>query len=162
MAPAGFVVAAVLGFVQAVGNEAGDEQVEMRVVVVVEPDRVGEPAARGDADLFGDLFEAAIAQVPEQLVAAVGGQVQVCVTVGIEIRGRHAHAEPPALNAGGLCHVAERAVAIVAVQRVRQFAVRLEEVGRPAIDQVDVHPAVPVKVEEGASRADGLGQVAGV
>ena len=63
----------------------------------------------------------------------------------------HAHAElRAARDARLLGDVGERAVAVVLVERVLERRLRLVEVGRAAVDQEDVHPAVVVVVEERA------------
>jgi hypothetical protein len=56
-----------------------------------------------------------------------------------------------------LRNVGECTVAIVAVKRITQRLRRIIEVGFSAVDQVDVHPAIVVKIEEGASGSAGFG-----
>jgi len=49
-------------------------------------------------------------------------------------------------------------VAIVAVERIAQGRIRGEKIALPAVHQVNVHPAVVVVVQKGATCAGCLGQ----
>ena len=91
---------------------------------------------------------------------AVGGHKQVDVAVVVVITSGDAHAESTAGNAGFFRHVGEGAVVVVAIQGVAKRFLGLEEIGRPAVHQVDVHPAVVVVVEEGTARAERFGEIA--
>ena len=92
---------------------------------------------------------------------AVGGHKQVDVAVVVVITSGDAHAESTAGNAGFFRHVGEGAVVVVAIQGVAKRFLGLEEIGRPAVDQEDVHPAVVIVVEEGAAGAHGFGEESG-
>ena len=112
-----------------------------------------------EARLLADVGEGAVAVVVIENRPAVGGDEEVGKAVVVVVADGHAHAEGPAGDAGLLGDVGERAVAIVLVERVADRLLGLVEIARAAVDQVDVHPAVVVVVEEGAARSHGLRQV---
>ena len=55
--------------------------------------------------------------------------------------------------------IGEGAIAIVAIQRISQRWIRIEEVALSAIDEIYIHPPVVVVVEECAARTGGFGKV---
>src|SRR5439155_12573575 len=74
-----------------------------------------------------------------------------------------AHGDALAVAAGAhsglLGDVGERAVPVVAIERVAERRLRIVEIAAAAVHQVDVHPTVVVVVDERAARARGLRQV---
>jgi hypothetical protein len=95
----------------------GDHQVEPAVLVVVEEHGARAEARVGDARPGRDVREPAGAQVAEQLVPAEPGDVEVDLAVVVVVRGRRA--EPVHLDREPrrLRHVAEAALAVVAIER---------------------------------------------
>src|SRR5262249_59412616 len=109
--------------------------------------------------LFGHVGERSVAVVVVQRITAVIGDVEVLPPVTVIVGCGHSHAEPSACDSCFIGHVGERAVVVVVVKGVLERRGRRVEITGAAVDQVDVHPAVVVIVEEGASRAHGLRQV---
>src|SRR5580704_2667523 len=134
----------VLGFVEV--DEAADKEIEAAVVVVVEPDGAGAPAAGGDAGFGGDVGESTVAVVVIEDARGVLRHVNIRKAVAIVVANGDAHAVGVATDAGFLCDVSKCAVAIVFVERVAQRRIRIEEVALAAIDEINVHPAVVVVV----------------
>src|SRR6185295_16655477 len=80
------VVAAPAGLVGGVPADIGQEQVEETVAVEVEEDRAGGVADVVQPRLLGDVLEAAVAVVEEQMVAlADGGDEEVRVAVAVDV-----------------------------------------------------------------------------
>ncbi len=140
-------------------GELADEQIEPAVVVVIEPDRAGTPAWSRDTRFLRHVGEGAVAIVVIEDAASVLRNVEVWEAISVVIPHRNTHAIATPSHAGFLRHVGECAVAIVAIQRVAQGMRRLVEIAFAAVDEVNVHPAVIVVIEEGTSRAAGFWQV---
>src|SRR5262249_25290225 len=83
-----------------------DPEIEEAVAVVVEPARGDGPEAAFDAGLFGDVFEAAIAEISVERVAVDAGDEEVGATVVVVVGGRDAHGVAGSGHAGGLGDVA--------------------------------------------------------
>src|SRR5258708_6790522 len=96
-------------------DKAANEQVQLAVIVVVEPDRAGGPAGSGDSGLLSHIGERAITIVVVQDAAAVLRDVQIWKAVAIVICDSDAHAVAAARYAGLFGDVGEGAIAIVAV-----------------------------------------------
>src|SRR5207302_8477065 len=62
-------------------------------------------------------------------------------------------------NTGLAGYVSERAIAVVAIQRVAQRRLWIEEVALSAIAQINVHPSIIVIVKKRATGSSGYGQV---
>src|SRR5262245_27760023 len=140
-------------------DEAAEEQIELAVVVVVEPDRTRRPARRRDSSFGRDVAERPVAVVLVESAPAVRRHEDVWISVVVVIPDRTAHSKLIAAGDAGLVgHVGERPVAIVLVQRVLERRGRSIEVRLPAVDHEDVHPAVVVEIEERDARSHGLGQ----
>src|SRR5207245_11013707 len=56
-------------------------------------------------------------------------------------------------------HVGIGAITIVAVKSIAQELLRLEEIARSAVHEVDVHPSVVVVVQERAAGTHGFGKM---
>ena len=137
-----------------------DEQIELSVVVVVEPDGAGRPAGRREARLLRDIGERAVAVVAVQTRTAARSDEDVREPVVVVVPDGNAHPERSSPDAGPLGDVRERAVAVVLVERVFERLLRSIEVAGAAVDEVDVHPPVVVVIEERAARAQGFRQEA--
>jgi hypothetical protein len=74
------IVAALQLFDATVIDKAADKQVEIAIVVVVEPDRAGGPAGRADAGFFSDVSERPVVIVLVQSAAAVSSSLRSCAT----------------------------------------------------------------------------------
>src|ERR1700683_3553363 len=140
-------------------HEAADEQIEAAVIVVIKPDGAAAPAGSGDAGFGGDVAESAVAVIAIEDAVRVLRDVEVGETVGIVIADSDAHAVGVAGDSGFFGYVGESAVAIIAIECVAQGLRRTVEIAGPAVDEVDVHPAVVVVIEEAAAGADGFRQI---
>ncbi len=105
-------------------HEAGHEQVEPAVVVVVEEPGRKAHERQVDAQRLRDLVECPVLAVVEQEVASgVVRDVQVGEPVVVVVAPGRALGERGARHAGGRADLAERAVALVVVQRARRLLV---------------------------------------
>ena len=89
----------------------------------------------------------------------IGGNKQVRPAVVVVVADSYTHAEIGAAHARFLCYVGESSVAIVFVEGVAHGLRRLPEIAGTTVDEKDVHPAVVVEIEEGATRPKRLGQI---
>src|SRR5208282_1539631 len=129
------------------------------VVVVIEPHGARTPAGAGDAGPFGHICECAIAIVAIKNVAAELRDTEVGESVAVVITDGDAHAVSAACHSSLFRYVGEGAVAIVPVERIAERARRRIKICLAAVDQIDVHPAVVVVVEEGTPGAARFRQV---
>src|SRR5205085_3917679 len=99
------------------------------------------------------------------MVVLIMNAVTVCSyehigpAVVIEITYSDAHAKDSATHARFLRYVSKCTVPIILVERVSNRFGGLPEIAGSAVDEVDVHPAVVIVIEESASRTQGFGQV---
>src|ERR1019366_951356 len=149
-----------------VENVVRYEDIQKAIVVVIDPDRPQTPARVVETGFFGDVREGPVAIVVVEDVAAVVENVQIHVAVVVVIGGRTAGTEHAvAADACLLGYICERAVAIVAVQLVRQLAAKIAAfvagyVVRPgAVYEVEVHEAVAVVIENAYTAAGALHDV---
>ena len=137
-----------------------DQEIEPAVVVVVEPAGGRRPFAAADARPLGDVFEAAVAAVAQQLVARDAGDEEIDVAVVVVVGGRRTHRVADAAHAGRRGHVGELHAAVVAIEPVGVGVAALGERGHlGAVGEEDVGPAVAVVVEDGHAARDALGVV---
>src|SRR6185369_8792774 len=110
----------------------------------------------------GNVGESAVAVVVEEDVHAVIRDVQVLETVAIKVRRGSAHSEVAHLatrDAGFVSYISESAVAVVAVESVLDRSLGSVKIRWAAVDQIDIHPTIVIKIEEQATSAARLGQV---
>src|ERR1700694_3679653 len=74
-----------------INNKAGDEQVQLPVVVIVEPDGASGPARRGEAGLIRRISERAITVVVIKNVAAITRDIEINPAIAIVIAGGDTH-----------------------------------------------------------------------
>src|SRR5260370_42567168 len=127
--------------------------------MIIKPNRARSPAWRGDSGFFRDIGERPVAIVVIKDAASVLRYVEVRKAVAVVISDGDAHSVATALDTGLLRHIRECPIAIVAVQRVTQRRVRVVEVTFAAVDEVYVHPAVVVVIQESAPGPGGFRQV---
>jgi hypothetical protein len=154
------VVAAGDVLAAAVLHEAAHEEVQLAVVVVVEPDGAGAPARSGHACLLRDVRERPVTVVAIEGGPAIGGHVQVGEAVVVVIPDRGAHAERASRHPRLVRHLGERAVPVVLVEGVLQRPRRREEIGRTIAHEEEVHPPVVVVIQERATGSESLGEIA--
>src|SRR3954468_24715422 len=101
-------------------DEAAEEEIELAIVIVIEPYGAGGPTRGEEAGLAGDVGEGAVAVIAVEDAIAVGGDEDIGPTVVIVVTDGHAHPEGPAGDSGLFGDVGEGAVAIVLVERIAQ------------------------------------------
>ena len=137
---------------------ARDEQIQLSVVVVVEPERArGESACR-DARRARHVDELAGTRISKQSIAAESRHVEIGAAVVVVVGGGSAQRVQLDAESRRRRHVGERAVAVVAIERETRFWAC---VPRPVrrVEEQDVLPAVAVGIEEQAAGPEGFGQV---
>ena len=147
----------VLGFIKI--SEPADKQIEFAVVVVVKPNGARRPAGRGDAGFFGDVGEGAVSVVAVKNAAAILGDVQIGKTVAVVVTDSDTHTVAASGDAGFFGDVGESSIAVILIECVAQRRIGIEEIAFAAVDEINVHPAVVVVVEEGAARACGFRKI---
>src|SRR5215510_185912 len=144
-------------------NVIGYEQVEAPVFIVVEESATCVPALfagasiGGDAGLFRDVGERAVAVVAPQRAIAPVGDKQVIPSVVVVISRADALTPTGVRHAGLLGHVSECPVAVVLVEtadgRLIRRPLRLE--ARP-VDEKNIQPPIVIVINESAAAAGGL------
>src|SRR6185503_13446357 len=113
------------------------EQVEVSVVVVIEPGGANGPelpAGGGSpphAGTFGHVREALAALVMVEDVAVHARHIEVAPAVVVEVGHRGAHRVALAAHARPLGHVAERAIALIPVEPVPEAGLVLRKPWNP-------------------------------
>ena len=141
---------------------AADVQIEVAVVVGVEPGGAGAPLVRraGHTRVGADVAEPP-ADVAQQRVMPDRGDEEVDPAVVVVVAGGQPHAVGVERQTRRRRSVGEAAGAVVDEQRQRRGPGRRgprRPRPRPAIDDQDVEVAVVVHVREAAAAAGGLGQ----
>ena len=127
---------------------AGDEEIEPAVAVEVAPGSAGGPVAERDAGFFRDVGEGAVVVIVIEAVLAEVGDVEIGPAVVVEVADDSAEAPAIVGDAGFGGDVGEGAVVIVVEERgVRRGGVAGFGLEGGAVDEVDVEPAIVVKVE---------------
>jgi len=112
------------------------------------------------------ITECAVAIVAIERVAPVVGDEDVAVAVVLDVADDAGHPVAAVATSGRVGHVAEGAVAVVAIKMIADADMSIfgrlivQSLQVAAIDQVEIQPAVLVVVEEGASGAGRLDDVA--
>ena len=145
---------------RAIINKTADEEVKTAVIVEVEPYRAGGPAGRSKAGFLGHVGERAVAIVLVENAASIGCDEDIRPPVVVVVTDGNAHSESSARHARSFGHIGERAVAIVLVKCIVDRLSGGPEIARPAVHQVDIHPAIVVVVEECTTRPQSLRKVA--
>src|SRR4051812_8105600 len=115
MAPAIVLQSADLIFGAVERYKLTDKQIELAVVVVVEPHGARRPAWRRNTGLLCDVGESAIAVVVIENAAPVLGNIKIWEAVAIVVADRYTLAVATSGNAGFLGDVGKSPVAIVPV-----------------------------------------------
>ncbi len=140
-------------------HELADKQVELPVIVIIEPDRARAPARSGDARPFGDIGERTVAVVVIENAAAVLRNVEVGKSISIVVPHGYALSVAPGCDARFFGDIGKTAVVIIAVEGVAQGWSRVKEVTFATVHEIDIHPAVIVVVEECTSGTRRLRQI---
>jgi len=105
-----FLVLAAPDVVEIPLDVAENHEVEQAVIIQVHPGSARGPAAAADAGFFRDIGERAVAIVMIELVAAVGGHVQIFEAIVVIIADGDSHPVAYALQSGLLGYIFECAV----------------------------------------------------
>src|SRR5262249_21234237 len=134
-----------------------DKQVQLSILVVIEPN-----GARGESGIVyagpsGNVLKLAVALIAEQMIRTEAGYINVYEAVIVVVGDRTTkpvHFDRKPCLAG---HVGKSTVTVVVVKRgIRLLALMIGPVHR--IDQQDVLPTIVVVVQERASGSNGFGQ----
>src|ERR1700686_1200548 len=79
-------------------HKLADEQIQLAVIVIVEPDRAGGPPRRAHSGFFRDIGESAVTVIVVKNVPAVLGDVDILEAVAVIISNRHALAVSASAN----------------------------------------------------------------
>jgi hypothetical protein len=150
------VTAAPDVFLPAEVGEAADEEVQAAIVVVIEPDGARRPPGSCKAGLCGHVGKGAVAVIAIQDASGILGDVEIGQAVAVVIADRNAHAVGASGNPRLFGDVGKRAIPVVPVEGIAKRLQGIIEIARAAVDEVDVHPAVVVVIEESAAGADGF------
>ena len=135
----------------------GDGDVELAVAIVVDEGAAGAPllAGAGDAGLFGDFAESAVALVVVEAVLAVAGYVEVGQAVVVVVADAGALAPAGVGEPGFRGHVGKGAVVVVVEEMAGGCRAGRSCLGVQisAVDEKDVGVAVTVVVEDGNAGA---------
>src|SRR5207244_379350 len=85
--------------------------------------------------------------------------VYIGKTVAVVVADRDSHAISPTGDTCPLRNVGKRPVAIVAVKSIPQWSRGIIEIRFPTVDEVNVHPAIIVKIQERTAGSAGLRQM---
>ena len=137
----------------------GDEKVQQAVTIAFDEGASGGVAnARlQEAGLLCHVSEGAVAVVAVKAVLAVVGDEKVVEAIVVVIADADAHGPARIGKPGFLGDVGEGAIAVVFVQAIAGSG--RNTVQATAGEQEDIHPAIVVVVDEGATRAHDLEDV---
>jgi len=133
--------------------------IELAVVVEIQPGGARAPALGVQSRLYSHVFEGAVTPVVVENHIVDSGDKQVGISVSVVIPCRDPVAEAPPGHSGFLCHIGEGAIPVIVIKRVSQRDFGLEELRFAAVYQIDVEPAVIVVIQEGAATVHGLRQI---
>src|SRR5260370_33508174 len=101
-----------------VDYKAGDEQLQLSVIVIVKPDGASGPAGRGDAGLISHIRERAVTVVVIKNIASITRDIDINPAIAVVIADGDTHAERTTCHSGFVGDISERAVMIVMVKRI--------------------------------------------
>ena len=132
-----------------------DKQIDIAVVVVVDPARAHRPcwlaqrARAREACNARDVSKRAVAVIAIKKVPVYAGDKEVFVAVVVVVAHGHAHAVSLPLQAGLFRDIGEGAVAIVAIESVPVFGSGLgERRKRSAVGAEQIGPAIAIEVND--------------
>src|SRR5882672_367842 len=143
-----------------VKNKTRDKEIQLAVVVIIEPDGTGGPAGRPNTGFIRDIGEGAVAVVVIKNIAPVTGYVEIDPAIAIVITGGDTHAEGSAGHSGFVGHIREGAIVVVVIKSILERLTGGVEIRRSAVDQIYIHPAIVVIVEKSTTCSYRLGQIA--
>ena len=136
-----------------------DVQIEMPIVVEIQPDAARAPFVDPSARLDGHVVKGAVAEIAQQRAGPITGNIQVFKTIGIEIANGAALSVTHRACECRCRNLFEVLAVSIAIQRVRVL-LRPMRLGREfvAVDQKQVEPAVSIEVEPSCSATHDLRQ----
>src|SRR6266851_833243 len=140
----------VLRFIKV--HKSANEQVELSIVVIVEPDGAGGPAVHCNPGFLRNIGKCAVTIVVIKDASAVLAEEQVWITVAVVVAGCGAHSVAAARDTRLFRDICKGSVSIVSIESVAKRRVGFVEITPAAVDQIDVHPAVIVIIQERATR----------
>ena len=125
----------------------GNEEIELAVVIIVEPNRAGGKSRIGNTGFGGHVGKLAIVKITKQVIRTDCGDIDVVVSVIVIIADSAAESIHLDRESGLTRHVSKCAVFIIVVEggiRIGGF------MSRPVhgIDKKDVLPAVVIVIDE--------------
>ncbi len=136
------------------------EQIELAVVIEIEPPRGNRPLGAANANPFGHVLERSVAAVVIQRVVIDTRHKDVRMAVVVVIGYGYAHRITLARHASLLRNVCEVHVAVVAIQAIPVLRrVFLQRRNGGGIRKVDVRPSVAVVIEDRDSAGHRLDHV---
>jgi hypothetical protein len=154
------VIAAEDMLVEAVLDETANEQIEITIVIIVEPNSAGRPTRAGEPGFFSYVGKSTIAIIVVENALAVGSDKDIGKPVVVIIADSDPHAKSPACHTGLLGHISEGAIAVILVEGIPERPGWLEEVTGAAVDKIDIHPAIVIIIEKGDPGPERLRQIA--
>src|ERR1700719_1350408 len=145
--------AARLVFLLAETHKLPNEQIQQPIIVIVKPHRTGSPSGCGDASLHGYVGECAVSIVVIQNAAPVLRHIEIGESVAIIVADGNTLTVSARGYASLFGDVRESAVAVVSIQSVPQWRIGRVKIALAAVDEIDVHPAVVVVIQERAAGA---------
>ena len=146
--------------VQVEVDVVGDEEIGVAVGVVVAEDGAGGPAfVVVEAGGFGDVGEGAVAVVAIEDDAAEAADEEVGEAVVVEVADGCAHRPAGIADAGFVGDVGEGAVVVVVVEGAAGFLAGERHGDAGGVGEVDVGLAIAVVVDEGYAAAHGFDDV---
>ena len=144
-------------------------EIEQTVPIVIDECGAGGPAGRSHSGARGYVRKRAVSIVVIKNVVAVIGDIEIDVAVVVVVAGRHAHAFIGVAHAGRFGDIGEgqfaASVEIIAEQAVAGFPARRHGHQRLALrssgialDQINVHIAVVVVVDQRGARSHHFGK----
>src|ERR1051326_3182283 len=109
------VKGAVLVFVDGPLHIMRDKQVQLAIIVIVEPHRAGGEAGVGHAGFRGYISKLAVAKIAEKMIAANGGDIDVVKAIIVVVANRTTQAIYLDGQAGCLGYICEGAILIIMV-----------------------------------------------
>ena len=138
---------------------AADKKVEVAIAVVVAESATRRPAADGDAEFGGQVFEGAVAPIAVKPVGAEIGDVEIASAVAVDIGRTNAHTPAGISDAGLVADVFEGAVAAVAVKGAFGGGDVAAGFHGERVDEIEVGETVLVVIEGGHAAAHRLDDV---
>ena len=82
------------------------------------------------------------------------GYVEIRKSIAVVIADGNSHSVCVPGHSGFHSHIGESAITVIAIERVPQGLWRTVEITGPAVDEVNIHPAIVVVIEKCATRSD--------